>query len=82
MAGTKKGGRKAAATNKMRYGLNFYEQIGRLGGLRRGARNHDGTGRGFAANRAHASAAGKIGVQRSIASRRAKAAALRLSRNK
>jgi len=32
MAGTKVGGKKAAATNKQRYGLMFYEQIGRKGG--------------------------------------------------
>lgn len=32
MAGTKDGGRKAAATNKMRYGADFYQQIGRSGG--------------------------------------------------
>ncbi len=32
MAGTRAGGRKAAATNKMRYGANFYELIGRRGG--------------------------------------------------
>ena len=32
MPGTVEGGRKAAATNKIRYGLNFYKTIGRLGG--------------------------------------------------
>lgn len=32
MAGTKAGGRKAAETNKKRYGRNFYAQIGRVGG--------------------------------------------------
>lgn len=32
MAGTLRGGRKAAATNKQRYGANFYPEIGRKGG--------------------------------------------------
>ncbi len=32
MAGTQAGGRHAAATNKQRYGLDFYKQIGRKGG--------------------------------------------------
>ncbi len=32
MAGTKSGGRKAAKTNKQRYGASFYETIGGLGG--------------------------------------------------
>lgn len=32
MAGTKKGGQKAAATNLLRYGPNFYREVGKLGG--------------------------------------------------
>ena len=32
MAGTRQGGMRAAATNKQRYGMNFYESIGRKGG--------------------------------------------------
>lgn len=32
MAGTYTGGIKAAATNKFRYGLSFYDYIGREGG--------------------------------------------------
>jgi general stress protein YciG len=54
MAGTKSGGFKAAATNKQRYGLNFYEQIGRKGGkISRGG--------GFAVNRELAVEAGRKG---------------------
>lgn len=45
MAGTVAGGKRAAATNKQRYGMNFYRGIGQLGGkLSRGggfAKNHD-----------------------------------------
>lgn len=33
MAGTRRGGLKAAQTNKKRYGDNFYRTIGRPGGL-------------------------------------------------
>lgn len=63
MAGTELGGRKAAATNKQRYGVNFYEQIGRTGGkISRGG--------GFAANRELAVAAGRKGGK---SSRRVKA---------
>lgn len=32
MAGTKLGGLKAAATNKLRHGADFYAQIGKKGG--------------------------------------------------
>lgn len=32
MAGTKEGGRKAAATNRLRHGEGFYANIGRKGG--------------------------------------------------
>ena len=32
MAGTKAGGEKAAAPNKLRYGTSFYTTIGRKGG--------------------------------------------------
>lgn len=32
MAGTKIGGSRAAATNKRKYGKNFYAKIGALGG--------------------------------------------------
>ena len=54
MAGTKMGGVKAAATNKQRHGLHFYESIGRMGGkISRGG--------GFATNRELAVEAGRRG---------------------
>lgn len=63
MAGTRKGGQKAAATNKMRYGANFYEAIGKRGGqISRGG--------GFAKNPDLAREAGRRG---GMASRRRKA---------
>lgn len=58
MAGTKEGGVAAAATNKAKYGKEFYAIIGALGGKK------SRTG-GFYANRELASRAGKIGGQRS-----------------
>jgi general stress protein YciG len=62
MAGTRVGGRKAAATNKQRYGLAFYEQIGRKGGqISRGG--------GFASDTDLAREAGRKGGK---ASRRTK----------
>lgn len=58
MAGTPEGGRKAAETNKKRYGREFYEMIGRKGGtISRGG--------GFAKNPELARVAGRIGGQRS-----------------
>lgn len=54
MAGTKAGARKAAATNKARYGENFYATIGRKGG-------QNGTTGGFAANPELARLAGAKG---------------------
>lgn len=54
MAGTKEGGRKAAATNRARYGEDYYSNIGRVGGQN----GHEG---GFAANRELAKIAGAKG---------------------
>ena len=54
MAGTKAGGLKAAATNKAKYGKEFYANIGRKGGQN----GHTG---GFAANPALAKIAGAKG---------------------
>jgi general stress protein YciG len=54
MAGTIKGGRAAAATNKARYGSNFYAKIGAKGGKK----GHTG---GFYANRELARQAGAKG---------------------
>lgn len=54
MAGTLSGGRKAAMTNKEKYGHDFYVNIGRKGGQN----GHTG---GFAANPELARIAGSIG---------------------
>ena len=54
MAGTKAGGAKAAATNKAKYGADFYSKIGQKGG-------QNGTTGGFAANRELAKIAGQKG---------------------
>lgn len=54
MAGTKAGGQKAAATNKAKYGSEFYAQIGAKGGKL----GHTG---GFFANRDLARQAGAKG---------------------
>ena len=65
MAGTKEGGKKAAATNKARHGADFYAKIGKKGG-------QNGTTGGFAANRELARIAGAKGGR---ISRRRKSAA-------
>lgn len=65
MAGTKKGGQAAAATNKTRYGSDFYAKIGAKGGKL-------GKTGGFAANPELARIAGAKGGR---ISRRKKAAA-------
>jgi general stress protein YciG len=54
MAGTKAGGKKAAATNKAKYGAEFYAKIGASGGKN----GHTG---GFYANRELARVAGARG---------------------
>ena len=54
MAGTKDGGRKAASTNKNKYGKDFYARIGAMGGKL----GHTG---GFYANRELARKAGAKG---------------------
>ena len=64
MAGTKVGGKAAAATNKSKYGADFYAKIGAKGGQK----GHTG---GFFANRELARSAGAKGGR---ISRRTKAA--------
>jgi general stress protein YciG len=58
MAGTKAGGLKAAATNKLKHGEDFYARIGKIGG-------RNGTTGGFAANRELARIAGQKGGRKS-----------------
>ncbi len=58
MAGTKAGAAKAALTNKLKYGPEFYANIGRRGGKN----GHTG---GFAANPELAKIAGAIGGRKS-----------------
>lgn len=58
MAGSTTQGQRAAATNKMKYGEDFYAKIGREGGKKR-------VPKGFALNRELASRVGTIGGQKS-----------------
>ena len=58
MAGTIEGGRKASATNKTRYGKDFYAMIGAKGGKKTGMK-------GFALDRELARKAGASGGKKS-----------------
>ena len=58
MVGTLAGGRKAAKTNKLKYGKDFYARIGAIGGRN----GHTG---GFAANPELARRAGALGGRKS-----------------
>lgn len=58
MAGTKEGGIKAKETNKQKYGDDFYQKIGAIGGKL-------GTTGGFYADRELARTAGAKGGKRS-----------------
>lgn len=58
MAGTKDGGRKAAITNKKKYGAGFYARIGAAGGK-------IGRTGGFFADRDLARRAGAVGGRNS-----------------
>lgn len=63
MAGTVAGGKAAAATNKQKYGKDFYSRIGAIGGRK----GHTG---GFFANRELARTAGAIGGRKSRRTKR------------
>lgn len=66
MSGTLEGGRKAAATNKAKYGKEFYSNIGRKGG----SKSHPET-RPFALNPELAKRCGRNGGKKSKRSGRA-----------
>jgi hypothetical protein len=67
MAGTEKGGKEAAKTNKTKYGADFYARIGAKGGQK----GHTG---GFAAGKEGRDRARKYGAIGGRLSRRGKAA--------
>ena len=72
MAGTKAGGQKAAATNKKKYGSDFYAEIGRRGGK-------NGKTGGFAAGDEGRERARKYGAIGGRISRRTKKSDLDLA---
>lgn len=59
MVGTKVGGIKTRQTNYLRHGTDFYQKIGKKGGMRVGIL------KGFAVNPELAKVAGSIGGKRS-----------------
>lgn len=63
MSGTKAGGKKAAATNKLRHGDDFYSRIGRDGGKagHTGGFNSDVVGKDGLTGRERARIAGRKG---------------------
>lgn len=62
MAGTKEGGLKAAATNKKKYGKNYYAQLGARGGRSHcGGFNSDKVGKDGLTGWERAKVAGKTG---------------------
>lgn len=67
MAGTKTGGKTAAATNKAKYGADFYARIGAMGGKK-------GRTGGFYANRDLARVAGAKGGRISRRTKKTEAA--------
>ena len=62
MSGNKIGGRKAAKTNRAKYGKDFYARIGAKGGRNGKGPNYKG---GFAGNPELARLAGSIGGKKS-----------------
>jgi general stress protein YciG len=67
MSGTLEGGRQAAATNKAKYGADFYKNIGIIGADTYKQRLAEGIAkpRGFALDRERAAKAGALGGTRS-----------------
>lgn len=63
MAGSTQGGKKAAVTNKVKYGPDFYRKIGVIGAEKYRERQKEGIAkpRGFALNKELAKSAGKKG---------------------
>lgn len=67
MSGSKIGGKRAAATNKVKYGESFYQRIGALGGKvgRTGGFASDIVGKDGLTGRQRASKVGVLGGKKS-----------------